>query len=215
MRGKFIILDGIDGSGTTTQASALSEILRDRGHKVHQTKEPSTGLIGRVLREQLGDPKGIDHTTMALLFAADRVDHIRQEVLPALEAGFHVVCDRYLLSSLAYQSLHHRERWILEINRLGSEGAFSYLAPNLTFFFRISAEEAYKRVAQRAGTPERFDELEIQHLVAANYESAVELMARDVEKGGWGETIAIVDGAKPIRDLTKILVSHCVEILHL
>ena len=102
---RFIVLEGIDGSGTTTQVSQLAENLRLRGHRVRTTFEPSPGRIGRQIRQLLAvraDP--VDPGALALLFAADRLDHNHTVVLPALRAG---EIDRYLMSSLAYQGLTH------------------------------------------------------------------------------------------------------------
>src|SRR6185369_8913434 len=107
-RAIFVVLEGIDGSGTTTQLGRLQAYLERRGRAVHPTREPSTGPVGRLLREILlgqhrlpgGEPA--DGLAMALLFAADRRDHVRREIEPALGAGRDVVSDRYLLSSLAY-----------------------------------------------------------------------------------------------------------------
>ena len=104
--GKLIVLEGIDGSGTTTQARLLCEWLAGRGVAVHLTREPSDGPVGRLIREILhGAHAPVAGDTMALLFAADRVDHLSREVLPALDRGTHVVTDRYYHSSLAYQAI--------------------------------------------------------------------------------------------------------------
>src|SRR5690242_1367991 len=107
----FIVLEGIDGSGTTTQAARLAQTLQARGARVHATREPSTGPVGRLLRQALTGtlvaderPVQLDFCTLALLFAADRMDHVRREIEPALARGEVVISDRYDLSSLIYQS---------------------------------------------------------------------------------------------------------------
>src|SRR5262245_15868735 len=103
--GKLIVLEGIDGAGTTTQARRLGEFMASRGVPVHVTNEPSAGPVGREIRNILrGAHAPFDQGAMALLFAADRLDHLSREIVPHLEAGTHVVCDRYLLSSIVYQS---------------------------------------------------------------------------------------------------------------
>src|SRR5688500_15875611 len=91
-RGAFIVLEGLDGAGTTTQLGRLAEALRARGQRVHTTCEPSTGPIGALIRQaltgRLGLPGGrgpLDDATLALLFAADRTDHLAAEIMPALE----------------------------------------------------------------------------------------------------------------------------------
>src|SRR6478609_9377961 len=119
----FIVLEGIDGSGTTTQLDRLADHLAARGRRVHATREPSTGPVGRLLREILlgghrspaGEP--VDGLAMALLFAADRRDHLTREITPALGAGADVVSDRYLLSSLAYQAQEAERDWVAGLAR--------------------------------------------------------------------------------------------------
>src|SRR5690348_3104187 len=91
----FIVLEGIDGCGSTTQAKLLTEALRARGRTVVATAEPSSGAIGKLIRQALSgqDPAiAFDWATMALLFAADRVHHVQEVIAPALAAGHDVVC---------------------------------------------------------------------------------------------------------------------------
>ena len=110
MRGRFIVLEGIDGSGTTTQLERAVACVAGLGHRATATREPSDGPVGHLLREALlgrlhmPDGEKLDGRTMALLFAADRIDHLQREIEPQLAAGTSVLSDRYLLSSLAYQA---------------------------------------------------------------------------------------------------------------
>src|SRR3954464_11602121 len=111
-KGRFVVLEGIDGAGTTTQVARLAERLRkDGGQPVRVTREPSDGPIGSLVRQVLTGrivipggraPGG---ATMALLFAADRMDHVESDIEPFLGQGGIVVSDRYDASSLAYQSV--------------------------------------------------------------------------------------------------------------
>src|SRR5688572_15881873 len=114
VEGSFIVLEGVDGAGTTTHTKILTETLRKRGLPVHPTREPSDGPIGVLLRQMLTGrvvvpglhgPRPPSWTTMALLFAADRVDHVEAEILPNLMDGVSVISDRYVHSSVAYQSI--------------------------------------------------------------------------------------------------------------
>src|SRR4051794_5711725 len=101
--GKLIVLEGIDGAGTTTQAQRLGKHF---GARVHVTREPSDGAAGILIRQILrGEYHPYDHTALALLFAADRLDHLKREIEPQLQKGVHVISDRYVISSLVYQSL--------------------------------------------------------------------------------------------------------------
>ena len=113
IRGNFIVFEGIDGSGTTTQAALLRSRFEQQGLPAHVTAEPSAGPIGTQIRQILsgrlvvprsGSQSSFDWQTMALLFAADRHDHVRAEIEPNMIDGVNVICDRYLYSSVIYQS---------------------------------------------------------------------------------------------------------------
>ncbi len=169
-RGRFIVLEGIDGAGTTTQAEALGQKLEARGFSVHITREPSEGPVGRVLRQALTGtllPGGkLSGRSLALLFAADRADHLEREVLPAVARGEVVICDRYLLSSLAYQGASLPMRWVEEIN----SGA---RMPDLTLFLEVDPDIAAERRARRGGAPELFDEDAQQRKISRQYQEAI------------------------------------------
>lgn len=144
----FIVFEGIDGAGTTTQCGLLSEWFQNRNLPFHWTWEPSHGKIGRVIREYLSgavDIPDVDRHfhALALLFAADRLDHLAREVEPHLKSGAQVISDRYLLSSLVYQSLHCRPEWIQAIN---SEA----IAPHITFLIDLPVDMAMERLARRS-----------------------------------------------------------------
>lgn len=205
MRSKFIVLEGIDGSGTTTQATRLAQAIRGKGQEVLLTKEPSPGPIGLLLRQQLSATPPMDKHALALLFAADRVDHIQREVLPALEAGKVVISDRYILSSLAYQSTECGRDWIQQINGLCTRQDYHwaptshYLPADVTFFLRIDPEEAVRRVSARGGQVERYDALETQRRVAEQYES---------DHHRLGGLLVQLDATKSIEDLTEEMLRH-------
>ena len=105
MRGTHIVLEGIDGAGTTTQRGCLAEALIERGYDVHQTAEPSSLPVGKLIRQALQKEIAWEPTQMALAFALDRLDHVQQEIEPAMAEGKIVLSDRYVISSLVYQSL--------------------------------------------------------------------------------------------------------------
>src|ERR1043166_5184318 len=114
---RLIVLEGIDGAGTTTQSRRLALHLRNHGRTAHWTREPSDGPIGRLIREMLTGhhalPTGsISQSHFGLLFAADRLDHCQREVEPQLAAGAIVVSDRWYHSSLAYQGPGAERDWI-------------------------------------------------------------------------------------------------------
>jgi dTMP kinase len=164
----FVALEGIDGSGTTTQASLLARYLEGRGRRAAVTREPSTGPVGRLLREillgghRLEDGRALGERTMALLFAADRHDHVEREIRPFLARGVDVITDRYLWSSLVYQSESNAREWVQGL-------ALGLPEPDLTVLVDVPATVAAAR-RQQAGRPhERYDEDATQERVARAY----------------------------------------------
>ncbi|HEX7476768.1 MAG TPA: dTMP kinase [Polyangiales bacterium] len=165
--GLFIVLEGVDGAGTTTHTTRLTDALRTRT-AVRETREPTAGPVGALLRHaltgRLVTPGAImarapGWSTMALMFAADRMDHLEAEILPMLYEGVSVICDRYYHSSVAYQSLtaggdHDAIAWIREINRHARK-------PDLTLVLDVPAKVAAERRRRRGGR-ELFDDEELQ-----------------------------------------------------
>lgn len=199
--GRFIAIEGIDGSGTTLQTGALALWLRQRGHDVVETREPSDGPVGRLIRERLHiDAAPIDPAALALLFAADRLEHIAHEIDPACRRGAVVVSDRYLLSSLAYQSLDCELDWVRTINQAAPP-------PDLYFFLKVPAEVAFARVQRRAAAGaaahERFDALELQRRVERLYDAAR-------QRQDLGE-IVVLDGTLAPAEITAQLAQACTE----
>lgn len=183
--GILVVLEGIDGAGTTTQAQRLARALAERGVAAHLTREPSDGPVGRLLREILaGRHAPTDQTTHALLFAADRADHIQREVDPALAAGRVVVSDRWYHSSLAYQGEGEERAWIAELNRRARP-------PDLTIFLRVAAEVAAERRTASRRPDELFDALPLQRQIALGYREIMQELAGS-------ERIEIVDGEQPV-----------------
>ena len=146
--GYFIALEGGDGAGKSTQAQALAEWIRSKGHEVVVTREPGGSAIGQRLRAMLLDVgnTGISHRAEALLYAADRAEHVETVIRPALERGAVVITDRYLDSSIAYQGagrdLSGSE--VGRINRWATEG----LVPDLTVLLDVDPESARERFTE-------------------------------------------------------------------
>jgi dTMP kinase len=170
--GRFIVLEGIDGSGTTTQAARLAASLRDAGHAVVATREPSDGPIGVVLRQALTRRLvGLSDRVLALLFAADRLDHLASVVEPALAEGRVVVSDRYVLSSLAYQGMRLPLAWVEALNAAARP-------PDVTVYLDVDPRTAARRRHGRGGTRELFDADDVQRAVARAYGRVMRRHAR-------------------------------------
>jgi dTMP kinase len=196
--GLFIVLEGIDGSGTTTQTRRLASALRERGHEVLTTRQPSDGPIGRTTRAALSADPAPPRDSLALLFAADRLAHLAAEIVPALERGAVVICDRYVMSSLAYQGLDCPLGWIETINAR-ARGA------DVTVLVRVDPRVARHRVLGRiaaGGVEEIFDDDDLQRRLAEAYD-------RLAPQHG----AQIVDGEAPIETITGRLLEICDEAL--
>ena len=154
---RFIVIEGIDGAGTTTQCQRLAAHF-----ELHMTREQSDREIGklirRILRKELGP---VDERAVALLFAADRLDHVEGEIAPML-ASKSVISDRYVMSSIVYQSLAVERSFVAEINRFAR-------TPDLTILVDVDPKVAAARRAHRGGPGERYDDDDFQARVAAAY----------------------------------------------
>jgi dTMP kinase len=184
-RSRFIVLEGIDGAGTTTQTERLVAHLRARGGRATATREPSDGPVGRLLRElllgrhPLPDGGKVGGPAMALLFAADRQDHLQREIEPLLAAGSDVVSDRYLLSSLAYQAEEADRDWVASLAR-------GVRAPDLTVLVDVPIAVAAARRRQAGRPVERYDADSTLARVAENYRALV---------GGAPANTVVIDGS--------------------
>ncbi|MBN2340785.1 MAG: dTMP kinase [Deltaproteobacteria bacterium] len=176
--GRLIIFEGVDGSGTTTQVARLYEKLHTQGTPVLQTAQPSSRPTGKLIRDILGGRQieNPSYQTMSLLFAADRQDQQENEILPAIKSGRHVVCDRYVHSSVLYQSVTcgdlSVQSWIKELNR-------HIVPPDVIIYLRIDAETAKSRRAARGGEEEIFDKTEFQKKLIAEYDRLSSIFPND------------------------------------
>jgi dTMP kinase len=182
-RGAFIVIEGLDGSGKTTQAKLLTARL-SQSHRAIYTAEPSKGRIGTYIREScLYAEERLPTTFEALLFAADRIEHVENEIKPALAAGRLVVCDRYVYSSLSYQgSAGVSTAWIVEVNRYA-------LKPDFAVFIDMPPEKVLQRLNRRKSVMEN---VETQRKVR-------EIYLQYVEKGNLNR----IDGNKPIEETAR------------
>ena len=196
--GRLVVLEGLDGAGTTTQAARLADRLRAAGRRVHLTAEPSAGPVGalirQILRGRIGGGRGgkepFSGSGLALLFAADRQDHLHTEIAPKLADGIDVVCDRFTMSSLAYQGAQLGDMdWVAGVNR---EAA----AADLVIFLRVRPEVALRRRHAASVDREIFEVDAFQRKVARRYDEAIGRLR------GAGDRVVEVDCEAPVAEVT-------------
>lgn len=188
--GRFIVVEGIDGAGTTTLAKSLGEHCLRAKIPVHVAAQPSGGPVGAMIRQILSHrlvvhtdfgPRAPGWATMGLLFAADRMDQLEAEILPMLRDGVTVICDRYDLSSLAYQSAtasddpSEVEQAVAFIRQINARAR----RPDLTLVLDIPAEIAAKRRRNRRRGAELYEDMEVQSRLAEAYARAEHLVPGD------------------------------------
>ncbi len=147
----FIVFEGPDGSGTSTQANALEKRLKNSGLKVFRTAEPSNGILGKMLRDVLQKKHSLSPKAFQLLFFADREEHVQKEIIPALEKGEIVICERFNWSSIAFGGSEAVDQKLLE------NIASSFIEPSHTFFMNLEPEESMKRIENRGEEIEHFE----------------------------------------------------------
>lgn len=195
---RLIVLEGLDGAGTTTQVKRLVEHLNAAGRPAHATREPSDGPVGRLIREMLTGGHAIpgqklSQSTFGLLFAADRLDHLQREVDIELAKGTIVVSDRWYHSSLAYQGTGAERDWITTLNARARR-------PDLTIFLEVRPEVAAKRRADAGRVQELFEDIRMQEEVAEGYR------ATNKELRAAGERIETIDGEATPDDVFAAIV---------
>ena len=200
-QGALIVIEGIDGAGSTTQSELLLAWLQGAGVPATLTSEPSKGSIGGALRAHLARQVELSGPEAeALAFAADRMDHVASEIVPALERGVTVVTDRYYLSSLAYQALSCDLAWLREINRFA-------IRPDLTVFLSVPVDVGMARFSGRAAR-ERFEEDRDELArIAGRYEAAIAALAAD------GEEVEVIDGTRSPSEIHAEIVRLAVSAL--
>ncbi len=204
-RGKFIVFEGIDGSGKSTQMDLLRSHLESLGLKVYVTTEPSSREIGKLIRRILKNEVTVSEETLAALFVADRLDHIQNQVdgmLQYLDKGYCVLSDRYFWSSFAYHGLHMPISQVVEMNDICHE----MLKPDLTVYLDLSAEESMRRILERNEQLEKFEKLELLQKIRQNYFIAFEKYSKDL-------LIKVVDANESIELCHEQIVSKVSDLI--
>jgi dTMP kinase len=172
--GLFISVEGIDGSGTTTFIKNLEKVLLTKNQKIFTTSEPTNLPVGNLIRQFLkGDGIIPDSYAYALLFAADRRIHFINKILPALTNKKIVITDRYILSSLAYQTIDGDYDWVLSLNS-------KVPMPHLTIFLDLNIENAQNRITKRGKTRDHMEQFDFQTKVIENYNKILNNYSGDI-----------------------------------
>ncbi len=191
--GRFIVIEGLDGAGSTTQAGILKNWFAKRDLPVRLTWEPTDGPVGSLLRLILtgrvvnlsreGEAPPPGEAVLALLFAADRLDHLDNRVLPGLEKGINVISDRYYLSSLAYQTLDCslNLEWVRQVNARCRR-------PDLTIYLDVAPTECQRRMLAQGRHLEIYEEVSKLERIRDNYLRVIRLLLEE------GEDIKVLDG---------------------
>jgi dTMP kinase len=185
--GKFIVFEGLDGSGKSTQAEYLVKKLKQDAAKVHKTFEPTQYLIGGLIRSFLGNDWKSSADCLQLLFAADRAYHLEKEILPALKKKLIVVSDRYFFSSFAYGALDCDLNWLIKIND-------NFLFPDLTIVLKSDPRICIERMAKERFSVELFEQVAKLEKVWQNYEKIISRFRIDTD-------IRVIDGDRPIQEI--------------
>ena len=175
--GKFIVFEGLDGCGKSTQLEnlrrRLATLCRPAGtRKAFATREPSDSVPGLICRGISKKIIQVRHETETLLFAADRYEHAVSEILPQLQAGNHVLCDRFFLSNFAYQSAETDFHALLQYN----QAAMRLAKPDLTVFIDVTPEECERRRSAERATEEKYENVERARLIREQYMRAIDFL---------------------------------------
>jgi len=191
---RFIVLEGLDGAGTTTQLKLADQKLNELSVAHSCTSEPTGGPVGRLIRDILAHRLKTHPRTLALLFAADRMEHLHEPgggILSCLERGELVISDRYLFSSLAYQSLDCDYEFVYSLNR-------DFPLPRHVVFLDTPIKLSQLRLASRsADHPELFESPQVQERILDNYRRSFQLCSRT------GMELHRLDGALPAQEVFR------------
>ena len=196
----FIALEGIDGSGKSTQIKLLADKLTTAGHKVYTTFEPTNGTIGSLLRNILKGSIKADERTIAGLFLADRLDHILNEdngLLKKLSEGYTVITDRYYFSSYAYHGTHMDMDWVIASNKMCAD----LLRPDVTVFIDVPPEVSMQRINANRQTAELYETLDNLTKVRTKYLEAFDKLHME-------ENIVMIHGNQSIEAIAEDIWGH-------
>ncbi|MEH0020306.1 MAG: dTMP kinase [Desulfobacter sp.] len=184
--GRFLVFEGIDGSGKTTQVRKVYERLKAANKNILATFEPTDGPIGTLIRQMLSGKIATDQRTIASLFAADRTDHLVNPdtgIKRLVDQGQTIVCDRYYFSSYAYHAQYMDMDWVIQANRLNAD----ILSPDATLFIDVDPDVCIRRIQNSREHLEIYEKIDIMKQVRANYFKAFDRLKDQ-------ETVIVIDG---------------------
>ena len=185
-KGNFIAFEGLDGSGKSTQIGLLAERLKKEGVCCYTTMEPTNAPVGSLVRQVMTGRIRMDNKAIAALFAADRLDHLLNEVdgiASKIEEGTTVLTDRYYFSSYAYHSVDVPMEWVIRAN----EQSALILRPTVNLFIDVDPDTALERIARNRFHQELFEKKSRLVEVRENYKKAFDLLAGE-------EKYTVIDG---------------------
>lgn len=183
--GKFIVFEGLDGSGQSTQARLLKEYFEKQNEKVFLTKEPTqTTEAGKKIKEVLEEKIKIDPLKLQKLFVADRAEHLKKEIIPSLKRGEIVISDRYFFSTLAFGGLDVPMERLIKLN-----GRFIY--PDKVIFLKVRPKICLERIEKRGEGVRFFEKLDKLKKILKNYQEVIRL----------SDDIVVVNGEKGIKEI--------------
>ncbi len=194
-KGAFIVFEGIDGSGKSTQIQLLSDRLRKEKIPFYATMEPTDSPIGCLIHQVMTGRVKMDNKAVAALFAADRLDHLLNDVngiIHKIEAGTTVLMDRYYISSYAYQSVEAPMDWVIQANGQSS----ALLRPSVNIFLDIDPDTALERIAKSRFEKELYEEKKRLVQVRQNYMEAFAKLERD-------ERTAVINGNRHPKEIAE------------
>lgn len=190
-KGKFIVFEGIDGAGKTTQIQLLAKRLRESGVDVDVSAEPTTNESGKALRRALSGQDEKSYCEMAAMFVLDRIGH-NYEIRELVDAGKTVISDRYYYSSLAYQGKATDYNWVRTMNI----DCPDIRRPDVCIYLDLTPEESLKRISNGRESVEIYENLEKLTEVRASFYYTIEDLRKD------GEQIFIVDASRSIEEIS-------------
>jgi len=204
MRGLFITLEGPDGSGKSTMIGLIGQYLKEQGIDHVITREPGGTAIGEKIRGIIIDRENINMgpETEALLFAASRAQHVHEKILPSVEEGKVVVCDRFLLSSLAYQGVG-RGLGIQEVKAVNEFGLRG-MTPDLILFFHVDPEVTLLRKTKEGGDRLEEEGGAFHREVYEGYMTLLEM---------YPDNVVVIDAEKSVEEVYAQTIAALAEVL--